>query len=120
MALKPENFCPLDAHGTLRVETPSGRSLDLVANGETLRLELPGLRDARSALPRSFTGRIRTVRLLAELLSTHGLTLSIESAARPLCRLGYNTKCSWLARMLRLGATDLSVSAIRRIFRNPT
>lgn len=118
MASKPDHFRPIDAHGALRLDAPSGRSLDLVANGETLRLELPGWGDARRLLPRSLIGRARAARFLADTLATHGLTLSLESAGQPVLRLGYDTPPSWLARVLRLGATDLSISAIRQIFRN--
>lgn len=117
MASRPERIRPLDAHGSLRIDTPSGRSLNLVAEGDTLRLELPGWGDARGALPRSLGGRIRAARLLADSLSTHGLTLSLESAGRSVVRFGRNASTSWLARLLGLGSTDLSLSALRHLFR---
>jgi hypothetical protein len=116
MASRPEHFRPVDAHGTLRIDTPSGRSLNLVAEGETLRLELPGWADTRGVLPRSLRGRIQAARFVANLLSVHGLTLSLESAGRAVVRLGHNTRASWLARLLRLGPTSVSVPALRLLF----
>jgi hypothetical protein len=50
------------------------------------------------------------------LLSVHGLTLSLESAGRAVVRLGHNTRASWLARLLRLGPTSVSVPALRLLF----
>lgn len=117
MASRPENIRLIDAHGTLRLDTPSGRSLDLVADGDTVRLELPGWSDARSVLPGSIRARARSVRILADLLAMHGLTLILETAGQPALRLGHNTPPSWLARLLGLGATDLPVSTIRLLFR---
>lgn len=117
MASRPDTFRPVDAHGTLRVDTPGGRSLDLVADGETLRLELPGWSDARSVLPRSPFGRARAARFVANLLATHGLTLRLESAGQPVLQLGHNTPPSWLARLFGLGPVNLTISALRRILR---
>jgi hypothetical protein len=118
MAPRPEPLRPLDAHGSLRIDTPSGRSLNLVAQGEMLRLELPGWGDARRVFPVSLRGRIRAVRSIAGLLSAHGLTLSLESAGHLVARLGHNTSANWLARLLGLGPVNLPVSNIRRLFRN--
>lgn len=118
MASKPEALRPIDAHGSLRIDTPSGRSLNLVADGETLRLELPGWADARGALPRSLGGRIRAARLVADALSMHGLTLNLESAGRPVVRFGRDASTGWLARLLRLGATEVSLSSLRLLFKS--
>ncbi len=117
MASRPDDIRPVDARGTLSVVTPGGRSLSLVADGETLRLELPGWRDARTALPRSFRGRVRAARLLADHLTRLGLTLRLETSGRAVFSLGHDAQPTWLARLLRLGAADLPVSAVREFFR---
>ena len=104
-------------NGTLRIDTPGGRSLNLVADGETLRLELPGWGDTRGVLPRSVRGRVRAARFVADSLSMHGLTLSLESAGQSVVRLGHNTPASWLSRLLGLGPTSISVPALRLLFR---
>ena len=117
MASRPEPFRPVDAHGSLRIDTPSGRSLNLVADGEMLRLELPGWGDARNILPRSLRGRIRAVRTVAGLLATHGLTLRLDSGGECVVRLGHNAAASWLARLVGLGPVNLPVSALPLLFR---
>ncbi|MDJ0812766.1 MAG: hypothetical protein QNJ23_03500 [Woeseiaceae bacterium] len=116
MASKPENSRPVEAHGTLCLDTPGGRSLNLVAEGDTLRLELPGWSDSRSLLPRSLRGRARAVRFVADQLATHELALSLETDGRPVVRLGHDTPPSWLARLLGLGSINLRLSALRLLF----
>lgn len=117
MASRPESFQPVEAHGTLRLDTPAGRSLDLVANGEELRLELPTLREARGIMPRSFRSRRRALRFLASLLATHGLALSLEAGGKPVFRVGHRVTPSWLARLLGLAPAYVPVSAIGLLFR---
>jgi len=117
MAPRPEDVRPVDAHGTVRVDTPAGRPLDLVADGENIRLELPGWRAARELMPRSFRGRRRSLHVLAKLFSAHGLTLSLESGGRPVLSLGHNVSPSWLARLLGLAPANIPVSAIGVLFR---
>jgi len=117
MAHRPELFRPVGAEGSLRLDTPSGQSLNLVADGQELRLDMPRWADARAALPRSFRARRRTIRFVARTLATHGLTLSLESAGNPVMRLGHNTSPSWLARLLGLGLAHIPVSALRLLFR---
>lgn len=50
MASRPEGYRPVEALGTLRLETPGGPSLDLVAGGRELRLDLPDLREVRAIM----------------------------------------------------------------------
>lgn len=117
MASRPEVFRPVDAWGTLRIDTPGGRPLELVAEGQVIGLELPVWQDIRAALPRSFRARRRTVRLFANVFSTHGLTLSLESNGESVFRLGYNTSPNWIARLLGLAPAHVPLSAIRMVFR---
>ena len=117
MAPRPEDVRPVDAHGTVRLETPAGRSLDLLADGENIRLELPGWRTVRELMPRSFRGRRRALHLLANLFATHGLTFSLESGGKLILRFGHNVPPSWLARLLGLAPAYVPVSAIGALLR---
>ena len=117
MAPRPEDVRPVDAHGTVRVDTPAGRSLEAVADGDNIRLELPGWRTAREFMPRSFRGRRRALHLFANLFATHGLTFTLESGGKPMLRLGHDVPPSWLARLLGLAPAYVPVSAIGVLFR---
>ena len=118
MAPRRSDFRPIEAQGNLRFDTPDGHSLNLVADGENLRLDLPGWREARAVAPRSFRGRKQVLSFLAKRLAAHGLTLSVESAGKVVLRLDHETPPNWLARLLGLAPAYVPVSAIRMIFRN--
>lgn len=113
MAPRPDTFRPVDAYGTVRIDTPGGRALNLVADGEKLRLTVPNMQSAREISPRSFRTSRRAVRSLACALATHGLALRLEADGTPLLWLGHNVAPNWLARLLRLGPVNVPVSAIR-------
>ena len=100
----------------LRLDTPGGRSLELVADGESLRMEVPGWRDARELMPRSFRGRRQSLRLLAKLFATHGLTLSLESAGKPVLRLGHDAAPILVSRLLGLAPAYSPLSAFGLLF----
>jgi hypothetical protein len=117
MASRPESYRPIEAHGTLHLDTPGGGSLDLVANGEELRLALPDLREALAVMPRSLRGRRRALHFFASLLATHGLALSVEAAGRPVLRVGHRVTPSWLARLLGLAPAFIPLSAIGLLLR---
>ena len=117
MASRPDAFRPVEAHGTLRLDTPGGASLELEAHGGQLRMDLPGWREARELMPQSFRHRRRSLRLLAALLASHGLTLSIESAGKTFFRLGHNVVPTFLGRLLGLAPAHVSLSAFGLLFR---
>lgn len=117
MAPRPEDFRPFDAHGTVHIDTPAGRSLDLVADGDNLRLDLSGWRAARELMPRSFNGRRRALHVLAKLFAVHGLTFSLESGGKSILRLDHDVPPSWLARLLGLAPAHVPISAIGVLFR---
>lgn len=117
MAPGPEVFRPVDVEGELRLGTPSGDSLNLVADGETLRVDLPSWTDTHTVLPRSFRGRRHSLRFVADVLTAYGVTLSVELAGRPVLRLGYGTVPSLLARLLGLAPAYIPFSAVRVLFR---
>ncbi len=115
MAPRPER--PVDAEGTLRFDAPSGKAINMIADGERLRVEMPSWEDARTVWPRSFRGRRRALHSAARVLELHGLVLSVESAGKSVLRLGHNTSPSWLARLLGLAPADIPFSAVRLLFR---
>ncbi len=114
---RPDPFLPIEAQGTLRLDAPTGRSLDLVADGTALQLELPGWAEARDLMPRSFKARATAVRSLALVLQNYGLTFSLQSAGTSLCMLGHGVRPTWLARLLGLAPAHIPLSAIRLLFR---
>jgi hypothetical protein len=101
----------------LRLDTPGGRSLNLRARGDELRLELPELRELRTIVPRTFRGRGRAIGLFANVLRTHGLRLSLESGGRLIIRFGHGVAPSWLARLLGLSPAYVPLSAVGLLFR---
>lgn len=115
MASRPER--PVAAEGTLRFDTPSGRSINMVADGESLRVEMPSLGDARTLWPRSYSDRKRAMHSIANVFAMHGLTISVESAGKSVLRLGHNASPSLLARVLGLAPAYIPFSAIRVLFR---
>jgi len=117
MAFRPEAVRPVEAHGNVRLDTPGGRSLELVADGECLRLEVAGWQDVREFMPRSFRGRRRSLGLLANLASAHGLTFSIESAGKPVLQLGHNIVPSLLSRLFGLAPAYVPLSAFGLLLR---
>ena len=117
MAPRPDLFLPVEAQGSLRLDAPTGRSVDVRAEGGVVRVIFPGWPELRSMLPGSSKSRSRLVRRLSGLLRTYGMTISLESAEMPFLEIGYGTRPSLLARLLGLGDADLRYSAIRFFFR---
>ncbi len=113
----PDQILPIEAHGTLRLDAPTGRSIDLVADGSILQLELPGWAEARNLMPRSFKARAKAVRSVAQVLQTYGLTFSLQTAGASLCTLGHGVRPTWFARLLGLAPAHIPLSAIRLLLR---
>lgn len=113
MASRPDPILPVELEGALCLEAPSGRALELLAEGAVLRVDVPGWSELRSALPGSSRVRRQSVRFLAKTLSTYGLTLSLESDGRPFFRLGHGVNGNWLARLIGLAPASVSPGAIR-------
>ncbi len=111
MARRPDIFLPLEANGQLRLDAPTGRSLDLVADGQTLRLDIPGLQELRT-MSMPFQSRARTVRVVAAVLASHGLTLVMESAGKSVLLVGSSVRPNWLARLLGLAPARIPLAAI--------
>jgi len=113
----PERKLPVEARGHLRLDAPSGRTLGLVADGETLRLNVPGWRDLVAVVPRSARFRGQSIRALGNVLSTCDLALSVESAGSVVCRVGRNVRRNWIARLLGLAPARIPVTAVRLLFK---
>ena len=114
---RPETRLAVDAQGHLRLESPTGRTLDLVADGDSLHLEVSGWEDIRSLVPGARRARGRMIRVLANILATCGLTLSLESAGKPVGRVGHGVRPSWLARVLGLAPARIPLTAVALLFR---
>ncbi len=117
MASRPEASRPVEVQGSLHLDTPGGRSLELVADGNSLRMEVSRWRDVRDLVPRSFRGRRQSLRLLAKVFATHGLTFSLESAGKPVFRLGHDATPGLLSRLLGLAPAYIPLSAVRLLLR---
>ncbi len=121
MALRPETGMPVEARGLLRLEPPVGRPLDVIAEGARLRVKLPSFREARRVLPHVTSVRGRALAYIGSALSAHGLTLSLESAGKPVLQLGYGASPNWFARVLGLAPARVPFSSIRWILqRDPS
>ena len=117
MASRPDFFRPVDVQGALCLDTSSGQTLKLVADGTNFRLDVPHSVNVRPLLPRSFRGSRESIRFIASALASHGLTLTVESAGKAVLRVGYNTTSSWLARLLGVAPAYIPFSALRLLFR---
>ena len=108
---------PLESLGHLRLEAPSGRTLDLVAEGSVLRLDVPGWPELRAFMPQKGTTRSQVLRRVARLLSASGLTLRLESRGRPFVTLGSGVRPNWLSRLLGITPARTSFFAFALLFR---
>ena len=113
----PEACRLIDAEGRLRLEAPSGRRLEFVAEGSALRLDVPTWTELSALVPQTRGTRSRLLRRAGVLLSTHGLTLRVESGGRTCFELGAAIRPNWLSRLLRLAPGRLSLSAIALFLR---
>jgi hypothetical protein len=104
-AYRIELSLPVEARGLLRLDPPAGRPLELLAQGATLVLRVPGREELRELVaPLGGAGRWRpVVRLAGRTLCGAGLALRLELAGETVLSLGAEIRPSWLARVLRLG-----------------
>ena len=116
-ASRPDLFLPVEAQGSLRLDAPNGRTLELIADGDTLELDVQRFRDIQSMVPRSARLRGQCTRALADTLSIYGLTLRVVSAGKSVFELGRKASPNWLARLLGLAPARVPLSAIALLFR---
>lgn len=107
----------LETLGHLRLEAPSGRTLNLVAEGSVLRLDVPGWPELRALMPRTGAARSQMLRRVAGVLSASGLTLRLESRGRPFVTLGSGVRSNWLSRLLGIAPARTSFSAFALLLR---
>ena len=116
-ASRPDRSLPIEAQGRLRLDAPTGRALDLIADGDTLTLEVRSFRDIKSLVPHSARRRRHSARTLAGVLETYGLTFRMTSLGKSVFEVGQKTRPNWLARLLGLGPARIPLSAIGLLFR---
>ena len=117
MASAPDLRLPVAAQGRLRLDAPSGRRLDLEANGNALTLEVPTWTELRLLSPAGWAARSSALRKLAAVLEVSALTLTLASHGKPFLELGAGVRPNLLTRLARLGPARLSASVVRFYFR---
>ncbi len=113
----PDLSLPVEAQGHLRLDAPSGRTLELVADGDTLTLEVPTWADLNGLSPSALRARLATARNLSAVLSTCALTLKLTTRDRVFLELGANVKPSWFSRLIRIGPVRFRSPLIGLFFR---
>jgi hypothetical protein len=108
---------PVEAQGSLRLDAPTGRAIAVVADGDTVQIDVPGWPELKAMMPGASRSRSQALRLLSDVLRTYGLKIRFESAGRTFLQLGHGTTTTWLARFLGLAPADLRFAAIRVYFR---
>ena len=103
----PDLSLPVEAQGHLRLDAPSGRTLELVADGDALTLEVPTWAELNDLSPSSWRVRLTMLRNLSAVLSTCALTLNLTTRDRVFLELGANVRPGWFARLARLGPVRL-------------
>lgn len=107
---------PVEAHGQMRLESATGRRVELVAHGDKLVLNVPGWPELRDLMPRSMRARSRTLRTMDRALTTYGLAFSLEFDRKPVFQLGRDIRPSFLAHLLGLAPARITFSFVRLIF----
>jgi hypothetical protein len=116
--LKPDRKTPLDIHGELCLDAPTGRQLKLSASGSRLSLDVPGWIELRGLGPRSLLAQRRRLAAMTRLLQRLRLTVDVDIDGDRAFGLGAGVKTSLLARLLGLTSTDLSFSTAIRLLRS--
>lgn len=109
---RPDPFLPVDARGDFRLVAPSGRTLNLVAQGDVLRLDAPAWDDIASATPSSFRSVRRFVRTASTALLSTGLRFELLIDGKPAFAVGTGVKPNLLSRLLGLRASTFSLRRV--------
>ena len=117
-ASKPDNTLPIDVHGELRLDGPSGRPATLTAEGSQLCLAVPGWANLAGFAPGSLTARRRAIIAATKTLSVMRLRLDIQVDGQRAFGLGEGVRTTLLARLLGLGSTDLRLSDLVSLLRS--
>lgn len=103
---------PVDARGKLRLVAPTGRHLNLRAEGDVLRLDISGWDDLSGVTPTSFSSTRRFVRAASSTLLTTGLRFELSVDGKSAVAIGTDVRPSLISRLLGLGSARI---ALRRI-----
>lgn len=110
---------PVEATGSLQIDTPTGRRVDVVADGSRLHVDMVEWSELDHVGPRSLFARRRAVVRAASLLGALGLYLNVDVSKKQAVRLGADTRPSLVARLLRLGRVDLPFATVVALLRRP-
>ncbi len=101
----------------MRLDAPSGRTLDFVADGDALTLDVPTWAELDGLSPTSWTARSSAVQKLSAVLSTCALTLRLTTRGKVFLELGAKVRPNWFARLAGLGPVRLKSPVIGLFFR---
>jgi hypothetical protein len=108
----PDARLPVNVRGDLRVDSPSGATLRLHADGNQLFLAVPRWAELDRLGPRSMMARRRALVDTIRHLRTLGLAMTIDVAGRRALGIGDGVKTTLLARMLGIRSADLRFSSV--------
>jgi hypothetical protein len=108
---------PVDVHGELCIDSPSGALIALQADGAQLRLTVPRWADLQQFGPRALLGQRRAIVTAIRALRTSNLTLNISVGGRHAAGFGAGVKTTMLARLLGLASADIRLSTIVNFLR---
>ena len=112
-----ETRLPVEVRGGLCLDTPSGRTVQLRAEGRSLLLDVPGWPELNSMAPRSFRGRRNALAAAAKQLATLGVAVDINLRGSRLVSFGAGVKPTLLSRMFSLGSVNLPFTALSGAWR---
>ena len=113
----PELYLPIEAQGSLRLDAPSGRTVALTANRDTLTLEVPTWSELKGLSPRSWSARLMNLRRLSALLSTCALTLRMQTRGQTFLEIGANVRPNVFAKLAGLSSVRPTASLLRLLLR---
>lgn len=116
-ASKPDAGLPIEVHGDLCLDSPSGRKFSLRAEGSRLDLAIPVWKDFHSIGPRSLSGKLRALKTAVRALRKTHLTLHIYIAGQRAVGLGKGVKPTLLARLLGLRSASIPFSSVIRLLK---
>lgn len=116
---RPDIRLPVDVHGDLSLDGPSGHRVRLQTAGSRLRLSAPGWTELRQLGPRSLITQRRTLKATVRALNVLGLTLNIDVAGRRAFQFGTGVRTTLLARLLGLTSAEIPFSTLFNLLRSP-
>ena len=109
---------PIEATGSLQVETTGGHKVNLVAAGSRLRADLTDRSALNDVAPRSWNARRKAIARAARVLSVLNLRVDIDVSSEHAIGMGANTRPSLLARILGLGPVHMPIASVAALLRH--